>query len=95
MIGRDFSDIYIAACGEHFDMYRQGIEHEKYCPACAGGTCGERVMRRHYQVDIHPILYRIGVMVLTIAITVVGMLAAREVFFHTVAHANDAWEAGP
>ena len=52
-------------------------------------------MRRHYQVDIHPILYRIGVMVLTIAITVVGMLAAREVFFHTVAHANDAWEAGP
>jgi hypothetical protein len=52
-------------------------------------------LRRHYQVDIHPILYRIGVMVLTIAITVVGMLAAREVFFHTVAHANDAWEAGP
>jgi len=48
-------------------------------------------MRRHYQVDIH----RIGVMVLTIAITVVGMLAAREVFLHTVSHANDAWEAGP
>ncbi len=34
MIGRDFSDIYVAACGQTFDTRRQGVMHEKECPWC-------------------------------------------------------------
>lgn len=34
MIGRDFSDIYVAACGEPFDTRKQGVEHERRCGEC-------------------------------------------------------------
>jgi hypothetical protein len=41
MIGRNFSDIYIAACGEHFDSHNSGRRHEKQCRACKCAMAGD------------------------------------------------------
>lgn len=38
MIGRDFSSIYVAACGQPVDTRDQGIEHEKACHQCNSDT---------------------------------------------------------
>jgi hypothetical protein len=34
MIGRNQSDIYVAACGEVFATRDSGICHEQYCAIC-------------------------------------------------------------
>ena len=34
MIGRNHTDIYIAACGEHFDTGGAGRMHERECSIC-------------------------------------------------------------
>jgi hypothetical protein len=35
MIGNDFRDIYVAACGQPCPTRREGYEHEWHCPQCA------------------------------------------------------------
>mgnify|MGYP001059473977 CR=1 FL=1 len=45
MIGRDFTDTYIAACGQPCDSRAAGLEHEKHCPACAEEMAGDAARR--------------------------------------------------
>lgn len=47
---------------------------------------------RRYQLDVPPLLYRVGVFVLSLAIAVVGTLAAIEVFKDVASHGTDDWE---
>ena len=41
MIGRKHTDIYIAACGEHFDTGNAGRAHERVCAKCRGAMAGD------------------------------------------------------
>lgn len=36
MIGplSDYSQVYVAACGQAFASYAQGVDHERNCQAC-------------------------------------------------------------
>ena len=36
MIGQNYSDIYVAACGEVLPTRYSGVEHEKNCRQCKG-----------------------------------------------------------
>lgn len=40
MIGRDNSDIYVAACGRPYPTRDQGTEHEYTCPECRAAIAG-------------------------------------------------------
>lgn len=35
ILGRDWSDLYVARCGEVLSTYAIGVDHEKTCRDCA------------------------------------------------------------
>lgn len=38
---RDYSDVYVAACGEPFPSRWEGLRHERSCPYCQAALRGE------------------------------------------------------